>query len=482
MSEISQIRPGGDDLQPHNVEAEQALLGALLNDNDLYGRISDLIASESFWEPLHGRIFALLTARIEEGHLANVVTLRLALESGDALKEIGGPAYLIRMAGAAAPAAAVREYALMIADLHAKRKLLGMMAEARETISAAQEPASRIAQQIETSAGALASQSATKPLIRSHLSSIVGAIEQISRAYQGEVLPGVSTGLPQLDRMLGYLRPGNVVVIAGRASMGKTTVAQNIAYAAASAGVGVFFGSLEMTGEDLGKRFISKGLAQAGKSVEYSRMILGRLSEQEMRAVVEEGKRQQHLPLFIGERDVRDTKRFRSAIKRTHQTLADTATPLGLAVVDYVQMMQSAGARSAYDNVSAASDACKSLAMELGIPVIALAQLSREVERRDPPIPMLADLRESGKLEEDADAVLFCYRDAYYLKRKLDALDGSKIEEEADLRAALSRCEKNVDLIVAKQRSGPTGTVNAFIEPGLCHVSADRSNDEGMLL
>jgi replicative DNA helicase len=211
-------------------------------------------------------------------------------------------------------------------------------------------------------------------------------------------------------------------------------------------------------------------------------MIQGRLSEAEMRLVIEESRRQVGLPIHYAEREARDMRKLRSAIRRARQVMSDTETPLGLIVIDYIQQLTHPDARSIYDRASMASDFAKGIAMDFGVPVLALAQLSRQVENRDPPVPMLSDLRESGKIEEDADVVFFTYRDAYYLQRKLDALGNNDIEKEADLRAALDMCRNNIDLIIAKQRSGPTRTVQAYIRPELCQVSKDRAEYAGDLI
>jgi replicative DNA helicase len=467
---------------PHSTEAEQQILGALLNNNDLIDKVSDVLDVEAFYDPVHGMIYGLIRDRVDNGMIASPVTLKPAVAADENLAELGGPTYLVNLSGAAVSSFAIRDYAEMVVDLSAKRSLLEQFQDATLRISDGKEPATVIAGSVETSAGAIMSKSSIKPLIRTHLSSMMGALTRINDAYMGVVEPGVSTGLAQLDNVLGFMRPGNMILLAGRPSMGKTSVAQNIAFAAAMSKVGVFFGSLEMTGEELGTRFISKGLAANGINIPYSRMIKGQLSEDEMRHVAGEADRQKSLPLFVGERDVREASRLRSAVRRARQQLEDTDTPLGLVVIDYVQKIESKKATNGYDKASAASDLCKDLAMDLGVPVVALAQLSRAVESRDVQTPMLSDLRDTGKLEEDADVVVFTYREAYYLQRQIDAQNGSDVEAEADLRYAMERCKNNIDLIVAKQRSGATGTVRAYIEPGLCHVTQDRSYQDDHLI
>lgn len=419
-----------------------------------------------------------------EGQLASPVTLKTAMEAHTGLSELGGPKYLASLAGSAISTFAIGEYAALIADLHSKRVLLDHIRDAAERIRIGQEGVTAISARLESRAGAVAGKNATKPLIRSHLSTMIGAVSEINDAYHGIKLPGISTGVPQLDQKLGGgLRSGQFILLGGRPAMGKTSVAQNIAYHCAINGVAVFFGSMEMMGEELGKRFLSKGLAERNIRIPYLNMIRGHLSEKEMRAVVEEAQRQEGLPISVAEREVREETRLRSAVRRAQQHYADSATPLGLIVLDYLQLIQSEKATRTYDRISAASDTCKSLAMEMGLPVLALSQLSRKVEERDTPMPMLSDLRESGKLEEDADVVMFCYRDAYYLEQKIKIAEREgDAEKVMAMRADLNATRHSLDLLIEKQRSGPTGSIQAFLEPEYCHMAPDRSEYEGDLI
>lgn len=479
---MPQIVPNAEFSTPHSVEAEQQLIGALLSNNGLMERVSGLLKAEHFFEALHGRIFTVIGERIDAGLLASPVTLKSIYENDAAMKELGGSAYLVRLAGSAVSQSQIIHYAQLIIEEANKRKLIDHFKGAREHIAHGQKTATEIALDTEAFCGSLSSQLSTKPLIRSHLSTIIGAVDLINSAYQNEVPPGVPSGIPALDKVLNNFRPGQLIVLDGRPAMGKTSVAQNIAYHAAENGHGVFFGSLEMMGEELSTRFISKGLAMRGTRIPYSRMIRGNLSEAEMRAVVDEAQRQQAWPMFVGERDVREVSRFRAAVRRAQQRMADTDCPLKVVFVDYIQQMQVNGAKSSYDRASAASDMMKSLAMELGLPVIAMAQLSRAVEQRDPPIPNLSDLRESGKLEEDADVVIHCYRNAYYLRKKLESSRQGNIDKVADLEAALSAQENEITLIVDKQRSGPTDSVTAYIDLPVCNLTPDKSGYRGELI
>lgn len=469
-------------LAPHNIEAEQVVLGSLLINNDINDAIVGLIEEDCFFDPVHREIYSRIISRINAGQLASPITLRTDLENYEPLKAIGGSGYLARMAGVNVSANFIKDYALILSDLKAKREILDQCRNSTDKIRDGKEGAAAIAMELETGVGIIAAATTTKPITRSYLSTMMGAITQINDAYQGITPAGVSTGLPQLDAKLGYMRAGNFILLAGRPAMGKTTVAQNIAFHAATNGTAVFIASLEMMGEELTVRFISKGLATQGINIPYNKLIKGDLTEFQMRQVVDESRRQEFIPIEIAERDVRDINKLRSAIRRAFQKFSGTTTPLGLVIIDYVQQLHSPKARSIYERVGDASDFCKSIAMEFAIPVIGLAQLSREVEKRDPPVPMLADLRESGKLEEDADAVLFCYRDEYYLQQKLDGLNGANLDLENEYRIALDRCRNGLQIIVGKQRSGPTGTVSAYMDAGCCHVTQDRSGQAGHLI
>lgn len=483
MGQVTHINPSGDaGAVPHSIEAEQQYLGALITDNDKFFKDGVQVAPEAFYEPTHALIYSTIRDRINDGLVASPVTLAHALQNNPMLDELGGKQYLVRLAGSAVASFAISDYAQMIRDNHGRRRLLDCAGDIQARIENGSEPAVKLAEEMETFAGGLMSESESKPLVRSYLASMTSALREINNAYSGEAQMGVSTGLPALDDKLGLLRPTNLIILAGRPAMGKTSLAQNFAYAAAKAGTGVFFASLEMSGEELGKRFLSKGLAEQGHQIEYNRMIKGRISEQEMRHVVDEARRQQALSIAVGERSVRQISRLRSAARRAQQSMADTAAPLGLILVDYVQRVDSDRPLPIRERITAVTDALKSMAMDFNVPVVAMAQLNREVERRDNKRPMLADLKESGSLEEDADVVLFCYRHAYYLQKEIEALNGADIEQEADLRASLERYRDDLEIIIGKQRSGGEGAVRAFIKPGLCHVTQDRADDAGHLI
>jgi replicative DNA helicase len=464
-----------------SVEAEQQVLGALLLDNETYHTVSGQIEAGDFFEPLHGRIFDCIAARVDAGSVASPITLKSDLASDGALKDLGF-GYLAKLVGAAASRASLKEYVTYLIDLKAKRELISISEEAKEHALHGAGPAHEIASKLEQKAGGLISRTTSKPMLSSHLAAVTEAVANINAIRMGEREPGIPSGIRQLDDLIGGFLPGRFYVVAGRPSMGKTTAVHNFAWNAQRAGKGVFFASLEMPKDEMATRLVSRGLIEKGHRVAYSNMLRGRVSEEEMRCVVEEVKAHVSIPIYYGERHVRNITRLRSAAKRAHQQLADSGTPLGMIVVDYVQLISDPTARDPRVNVSRACALCKDLAMELNVPVIACAQLSRAVEMRDPPVPMLSDLKESGSLEEDADVVIFCYRAEYYLQRAIDAGRTLSTEDMADLEAQVAQVRNEIDYIVAKQRGGPVGQRSSYIDLAHNYIASDYARSEGHLI
>lgn len=460
----------------HSIEAEQQILANLLADNKLFEKIGYSLSADHFFDPVHGRMYQAISDMIDAGKLASPVTLKYMLESDDGLKELGGPRYLARLMGAAISSFAIRDYAQMVIDLKLRRDLIETCAEGLERLSDTREVSLTVGADIETAVGKFLSSTETKPLVRSYLSTVMSTVQQVNDVYHGVKPSGVPTGITRLDQKLNNMRGGQLLVIAGRPSMGKTTLAQSISFSVAKGGRAVHFGSLEMQGEDCTTRFISRGLAERGEFIPYQDMMRENgLTESQFRRFVEEAKRHTELPIQIGERDTRSIRRMRAAIKRTKQIYDDTDTPLGLVVIDYIQRMDAPEAKNAHERISACMDMAKSVAMDLDIPVIILAQLGRQVELREPPIPILSDLKESGSIEEDADVVMFCYRDAYYLKRKLDGMTHGDKGYDA-IMADYIATKQNLSIIIAKQRQGAISTVDAFMHEETCFVSGNKIN------
>jgi replicative DNA helicase len=466
--------------QPHNVEAEQALLGAMLVNNEAYHRVSELLRAEHFYEPVHQRIFAVCAERIARGQLADPVTLKAIFEDDPAFRELGGARYLAGIARAAETIINAVEYAHLVHDLATKR---GLIAVGEDLVNRAFDPnsASTGREQIEEAERELfrlAQEGEVKGDFRAFPEVLTSTVEMIQSAYRkaGRVT-GVPTGLTGIDEKLGGLQPSDLVVLAGRPSMGKTALAVTMAANAAAARaesadgsgrprrhvVGIF--SLEMSAEQLTMRLLS---AEAAISSDLLRR--GALdSDADFQRIVRASQELAARPIFID-----DTPALSVAALRTRARRLKRMHGLSLLVVDYLQLLRGVGRHSEQNRVHEISEitqTLKAIAKELNVPVLALSQLSRAVESREDKRPMLADLRESGSIEQDADVVMFVYRDEYYLSRaepkqrpdqKAERYQEEYLQWQAQLEAAHNRAE----VIIAKQRNGPIGKVELQFDAG----------------
>ncbi len=473
MSEITALRaiapleksPTEADVLPHNIEAEQQLLGAILTNNEIYDKIANVVRPEHFFEPVHRRIFELAVGRIQKNTLASPVTLKPFLESDEGLRELGGPTYLTCLAAAACAASAARDYAQLIYDLAVRRELIRL---GRDIVERAQrmDPEDEPREQIiaaEQALYRLGEQGVAERGFQSFLQAVKAAVEVANAAYQREGgLAGLSTGFIDLDRKLGGLHPSDLIILAGRPSMGKTALATNIAFNVAKAyrrglrpdgtegtidgGIVGFF-SLEMSAEQLAARILSEQ-----SEIPADQIRRGDMTEAEFRRFIEAAKALQTCPLFIDDTPALPLAQLAARARRLKRTHG-----LDLLVVDYLQLIRSSAKENRVQEVSEITQGLKAIAKELNIPVLALSQLSRQVEQRDDKRPQLADLRESGSIEQDADVVLFVYREEYYREREkpgdhdLDAL--------AKWQAVMERVHGRAEIIIGKQRHGPIGTV-----------------------
>jgi len=464
------MKTSADETAPHSVEAEQQVIGAILSNNSLYeAHLSGFLEKEHFSDPIHAWIYQRCEDLLGEGRIASPVTLKRSFSQLPASQELGGPKYLLKLVANSISSTAVKDYAQLIIDQSVRRDLLAIIDEGKAEVTDDRSSVVDVSIRLENRLGEVNAKSSVKPLVISNVRAMTDGLNLISDAYRGETSDDVTlSGLTDLDDTLGGLRAGQMILIGGRPAMGKTTLAQNIAYNVAKAGGGVFFGSLEMYARELSIRFISRHLRSQNFKLTYKDMIDGKVSEPQMRYVVEAAKQLESMPMMFSERDTRTLPKFRASVRRAQRMFGDRV-PFRLIVCDYVQLLQDSRYIQAKDRVDAASDMLKSLAMEFGVPVIALAQLNRSVELRDPPIPQLSDLRDSGSLEQDADAVLFTYRDEYYVNMKLASLDPHHdAEDYANYQTALANCSGKMDVIVAKQRSGPTPTVAIGADMATC--------------
>ena len=489
MNEITAFNATGANIEapetmPHSIEAEQQLLGAILTNNDIYDRIESIIGPEHFFDPVHARIFEISASRIKKNNLASPVTLKAFMEDDEGLKELGGPAYLARLAGAAISAFAARDYAQMIYDLGIRRDLIGLgqdIAAKAAKVDVDQEPAEQIIE-AEQKLYKLAEQGQSESGFQSFLKAVTDAVNVANAAYQREGgMSGVSTGLIDMDKKLGGLHKSDLLILAGRPSMGKTSLATNIAFNAArrwvqeredgieeskGSGAKVAFFSLEMSADQLATRILAE---QSGISSELLRM--GKISRDDFWELSRASRELQELPLFID-----DTPALTIAALRARARRLQRRHGIGLIVVDYLQLLQ--GTSRASDNrvneISEISRGLKTLAKELSIPVVALSQLSRAVEQREDKTPMLSDLRESGSIEQDADMVWFVYREDYYeLMKKPD--EGTPAFEAWNEK--MERIHGIAELIISKQRHGSTGRVRMKFESKITRFS-DLADDQ----
>jgi len=467
-------------LPPENLEAEQALLGSILVNNAAYHRVSEFLKGEHFANALHGKLYDAVSRLIEKGQVVGVITLKTYLESDEAMKEAGGPAYLAGLAAASVHVIDAEQFGRVIHDLYLRRQLIAL---GHDVVNGAFKPTleESAIEQIELAEKQLydlASIGQIEGGFKPFRTALTEAMTAAESAYHrvGQ-LTGVSTGLFQLDQLLGGLHRSDLIILAGRPSMGKTALATNMAFSAVKAyreehdpnggmkvadGAVVGFFSLEMSAEQLATRIISE---QAMVSSEKIRK--GELISSDFDKVLSISQDLEHLNLFID-----DTPALTISGLRTRARRLKRMHGLGMIVVDYLQLLSPSG-RSRQENrvqeISEITRGLKTLAKELDVPVLALSQLSRAVEQREDKRPQLADLRESGSIEQDADVVMFVYREEYYLQRS----EPTRRAEENDARynerhdAWRQRCEQTygkAEVIVAKQRHGPTGIVRLAFE------------------
>ena len=456
---------------PHSIEAEQALLGALLINNDVFDRVASLVKQEHFFDPVHGRIFEVISRRIQKNALASPVTIKAFLEDDPGLAELGGPAYLVRLAGASMSIFAAKDYAQIIYDMAIRRNLIAIGEEITIKANAMDvddEPKEQIVA-AEQRLYSLGEQGSTDTGFQSFLKAVTDAVNMANAAYQRDGdMAGISTGLKDLDGKLGGLHNSDLLIIAGRPSMGKTSLATNIAYniakaykkgirtdgseGAISGGVVGFF-SLEMSAEQLASRILSEAA-----EVESQRIRSGDMSESEFRRFVEAAKSLESSPLFIDDTAALPISTLSARARRLKRTHG-----LDVLIIDYLQLVRPASAKdNRVNEVSEITQGMKAIAKELDIPVIALSQLSRQVESRDDKRPQLSDLRESGSIEQDADCVMFVYRGEYYKEREKPA--EHELEKMASWQAEMEELMGKAEVIIGKQRHGPIGSVDLAFE------------------
>jgi replicative DNA helicase len=476
MNEITHLNASGlpaataEEL-PANIEAEQQLLGAILTNNDLFDQAASIIQAAHFYDPVHMRIWETASERIHKNALASPVTLKAFMEDDEGLKALGGPAYLVNLAGAAISSYAVRDYAQMIYDLAIRRELISLgrnIAAEAQDVRVSNEPKDQIVA-AEQQLYALAEQGKTEKGFQTFLSAVTDAVQVANAAYMRDGgLAGTSTGLIDMDKKLGGLHRSDLLILAGRPSMGKTSLATNIAFNIAKAykkgtlhdgregavegGVVGFF-SLEMSSEQLAARILSEA-----SEVPSEQIRKGDMTEAEFRRFVEAAKSLEKCPLFIDDTPALPISQLAARARRLKRT-----SGLDVLIIDYLQLVRPATAKdSRVNEVSEITQGLKAIAKELDIPVIALSQLSRQVENREDKRPQLSDLRESGSIEQDADVVMFVFREEYYKEREKPG--DHELEKMAAWQEAMERLHGKAEVVIGKQRHGPIGTIELSFE------------------
>lgn len=457
----------------YSSEAEQQVLGALLLDAGAIGRVIRAGGAALFHHGVHAEIFRSIERKTSRGDLVSPITIKAALEGTGLLDEVGGPKYLASIAATAIGTAALPGYVDLLSEYSRKRALSEAASNALALLSRGEATATEIAAKLETSLIAIESASQThKPVTM--MKAVVDAMEQARAAYAGETDEVVRSGIPALDQIVPGFYPGELTLIGGRPSMGKSGVALAIALNIARQGQGVAIASLEMTPAAMATRALSEATARQGRGVAYTNMRRGNMSEDEFRTVAEASQHVAKLPITFLPRAYAD---IGALISGTRQIVRSTQN-LSLLIVDYAQLLKADG-KSRYDQITEISMALKALAVSANIPVIALSQLSRQIEQREDKRPVMSDLRESGQLEQDADNVFFCYRPEYYLERQKpeqDDLDGT-----SEWMTLMDKHRHALEIIVAKQRMGQIGTAHVKFAPATNLIWEEQPMQEGRL-
>ena len=445
---------------PNNVEAEQAVIGSILLNNEIFDEINTIISNTNFYDPLHQKIFSAIENLIFKGLLANPITLKNHFE--DEKDEINVPEYLVKITKFSTSVRQTIEYSKIIYDMFVRRELIKI---SEQTIDSAKINdldinGQKIIEESEKLLFDLAEKGSFNSSLVKFESALKQTIEMASAAYKNDAgIVGVPTGLRDLDDKLGGLHESDLIIIAGRPSMGKTSLATNIAFNAAKnlqdsgRKSSIAFFSLEMSSEQLSTRILSEQARIGSNDIRR-----GRISDEQFDKFLETSKDISELPLYIDETPAISIAAMSNRARRIKRLFG-----LDLVVVDYIQLMKGSSNNNdgRVQEISQITQGLKAIAKELGVPVLALSQLSRQVEQRDDHKPQLADLRESGSIEQDADVVMFVYRESYYLQRKMPR---EATVEHAEWQAKMNEVAHLAEIIIGKQRHGPIGKVTLEFE------------------
>lgn len=436
---------------PHSLEAEESVIGAVLSDPTAFDRVADLVSPDDFYVERHARIFAAISGLHAQARPADVITVTEALKQSGELQRTGGTSYLVELSEKIITAANIEHYASLVRDKSTLRRLIRASTEITTGAYQSRGSAREFLDKAETSIFELSSRQSGSAMRRidEMLGETVEKIESLM-SLKSEIT-GVASGFYDLDRKTAGFQPSDLIIVAARPSMGKTAFSLGVAeFVAATSGVGVAIFSMEMSSEQLVMRMLC---SQA--EIDNSRVRTGRLNDRDIKAIALTSGKLCNAPIYIDDTPSQTVLEIRAKARRLKH---DPKSNLGMIVIDYLQLMRGTGEGSREQEISMISRSLKALAKELNIPVIALSQLNRQVEMRADKRPGMADLRESGALEQDADVIVFLYRDEQYN------------HETAEPGVA--------EIIVGKQRNGPTGTVKLYFEKELARFRNFTDRDE----
>ena len=447
---------------PKNVEAEQTILGSLLENNEIFDEITDQIDVNYFFDPIHQKIYEVISNLITKGLLANPITIKNFFNNDDQLTEIGGVEYLLKLTKVSTSKFQIKHYSQLLNDLYIRRQLIKISEETLEESKNKDldKSGNNILENTERKLFEIAERGEFQRSFVSFKDALKETIDMATAAYKNDQgIVGVPSGLTDLDDRLGGLHNQDLIILAGRPSMGKTALATNIAFNAAmninqkDLKTSVAFFSLEMSSEQLSTRILAEQ-----SRIKSNDIRRGKINQEDFEKFIEASKNLENLPLHIDDTPAITISALSNRARRLKRKKG-----LDLIVIDYIQLMKSSSFRNEGRvlEIAEITQGLKALAKELNVPVIALSQLSRAVEQREDKKPQLSDLRESGSIEQDADVVMFVYREQYYLEKQEPKLGTA---EHVEWQEKMNQVHNQAELIIGKQRHGPTGLIKLEFE------------------
>jgi len=461
-SQLVNLEINNDTQIPKNIEAEQTILGSILANNELYDEITDQIDGGYFFDPVHQKIYKIISNLISKGLLANPITIKNFFNSNEELVEIGGIDYLLKLTKVSTTKNQIKYYSQLLSDLYIRRQLINISEETLEESKnkELEITGTNILENTERKLFEVAEKGNFQKSFVTFKDALKETIDMATAAYKNDQgIVGVPSGLTDLDDRLGGLHKQDLIIVAGRPSMGKTALATNIAFYAAqniqakNKYSSVAFFSLEMSSEQLSTRILSEQ-----SRIKSNDIRRGKINQEDFEKFIEASKNLENLPLHID-----DTPAISIAAVSNRARRLKRKQGLDLIVIDYIQLMKSSGYKNEGRVIEIAqiTQGLKALAKELDVPVLALSQLSRQVEQRDDKKPQLSDLRESGSIEQDADVVMFVFREQYYLEKQEPKLGTA---EHVEWQEKMNQVHNQAEIIIGKQRHGPTGLIKLEFE------------------